>query len=502
MENAPAQNQTPTAAGSPRADAIATLVLVFACFTLTSSGYLAWLYHLMVFAPPESVDVLSMGLGYIFQGLGIALIVALMRRKPEISDRTPFVAIVAFHFACAATASLSDNLAGTLAFGYVMCLLCGVVSGFYLLSLAALVRKERRGIVFGGGYACSVLASWLLSMAPLSFQGVPVELVSCGVFSLLAVVVALAYPSLAQLGAPGDTQGGSTALPDMGSPRDIATTAAGTSTGQGPAFAAAAESDAGGKRGRTWNLIVLAGTTVLLMSLVKNMGFSFPTADLGQDVSLELSRLFYAFGLVVAGAIIDKSRKMGGILCMAALVVPFAMLALANEPVSRLTLWAVDYFFYGFFSVFRVVVFADLAMQDGQPQLAPLGLMFGRFGDSLGTVMSISLASSTIALVAVAAVLFGATMMLFYQLFQQLYQPRPIHVKSEQEVFESFAANHSLSPREREILRLLLAERTNAEIAATLFISENTVKFHIRNVLKKAGAKNRVELLAKYSQER
>lgn len=42
-----------------------------------------------------------------------------------------------------------------------------------------------------------------------------------------------------------------------------------------------------------------------------------------------------------------------------------------------------------------------------------------------------------------------------------------------------------ISPREREVLHFLAQEKTNAEIAATLFISENTVKNHVSNILGK-----------------
>lgn len=101
-----------------------------------------------------------------------------------------------------------------------------------------------------------------------------------------------------------------------------------------------------------------------MMSVVKNLGFNFPSADIGSAVNLELSRLFYAAGLIVAGLVFDRSRKSGAILCTAALVLPFALMAISGETIPSMALWAVDYFFYGFFSVFRVVLFADLATRE------------------------------------------------------------------------------------------------------------------------------------------
>ncbi len=47
-----------------------------------------------------------------------------------------------------------------------------------------------------------------------------------------------------------------------------------------------------------------------------------------------------------------------------------------------------------------------------------------------------------------------------------------------------------LSDREKEVLKLIVAEMTNAEIAQKLFISVRTVDAHKRNLLEKTGAKN------------
>lgn len=54
-----------------------------------------------------------------------------------------------------------------------------------------------------------------------------------------------------------------------------------------------------------------------------------------------------------------------------------------------------------------------------------------------------------------------------------------------------------ITPREIEIIGLLASGLSNHDLAEKLFVSENTVKFHLRNINSKLGAKNRTEAVAK-----
>ena len=58
----------------------------------------------------------------------------------------------------------------------------------------------------------------------------------------------------------------------------------------------------------------------------------------------------------------------------------------------------------------------------------------------------------------------------------------------------------SLTKREIEILRLVAEGASNASVAKKLWITEQTVKFHLSNVYKKIGAANRTEA-ARWAQQ-
>ena len=223
-------------------------------------------------------------------------------------------------------------------------------------------------------------------------------------------------------------------------------------------------------------------------------------ADLSDSsVNLELSRAFYALGLVAAGIINDKNRKLGAVSCIAALIFPFIMLILRSNLDSSLILWILSYVFFGLFSVYRVIVFSDMAEKSSQYlYLAGLGVLFGRCGDVAGTVLGIILKDDILPLVLVSSVAFVVTVFLFMLFAQKIYAPVAPQEKIRETLLEKFERHYQLSPRETEVFQLVMEGRSNAEIANTLFISENTVKFHMKNMLKKTQCTNRSELMALY----
>ena len=208
-----------------------------------------------------------------------------------------------------------------------------------------------------------------------------------------------------------------------------------------------------------------------------------------------------ALGLLAAGIAADRDRRYALACCAASLAVPFLMLALTGAGASGVVLWAIGYLLVGFFAVFRVPLMADLADDAGAPWLAGAGLLLGRWGDVLGTALFLVLGGAPMALIMVTAVFFVGAMGVLFLLYQRMYGAvagtgEPI--QPERDTLGEFCVAHGLSAREREVLPLLVAGKTNAEIASELFVTESTVKYHVRNIRQKTACETRLEVADLY----
>ena len=61
------------------------------------------------------------------------------------------------------------------------------------------------------------------------------------------------------------------------------------------------------------------------------------------------------------------------------------------------------------------------------------------------------------------------------------------------------AAIDALTARELEVLRLLARGQTNLAIARALVVREGTVKYHVKNILRKLGATSRADAVSRYA---
>lgn len=410
----------------------------------------------MMLVPAQVSDLLTLVLSYLAQALGI-FVCGLFYRRRVSPSRKMFLILLGLYLSALLPSVLSPSAGVAAAFGLLQSLLCGVLAGGYLTLLAANVPQSFCAKAFGAGYGAATVASWLISLIGDGWllRGAGIYLFCLPVAALI-ILCSLIKP--VPVPAEETTQ----------------------------KYAASSKA-----------LIVVVCAVVLLFSLVNNIGFSFSSGEIQGGLRVEFSRIFYAVSLVAAGFVTDKSRKYGAVCALAALVIPFMQLALRGEPVSTTVFWALGYFGFGFVSVLRVVLFTDISKKENKLFLAGGGLLIGRLGDAAGAWAAVTFSGNEAVRIILAAVLFAASAFAFFKLFQILFTPVSAQ-KNDREIFNEFAARHDLSAREREVLKLLLVEKRNSEMAQALFVSESTVKFHVHNLLKKTGCKNRVELCNLY----
>ncbi len=78
-------------------------------------------------------------------------------------------------------------------------------------------------------------------------------------------------------------------------------------------------------------------------------------------------------------------------------------------------------------------------------------------------------------------------------IFTGIPDPPPVAITPA----EAFFTRFSITPREGEIVTLLLEGRNNKEIATTLCISPRTIEAHVYNIYRKCAVRNRIELARK-----
>lgn len=436
-------------------------LLVGQVFLWTGSAFISVLYRLYDFYEPAQVTLFTEVLYYVMQAVGIALYALCLKQKPRVSGGKRFAAIsVLLTGVFAVLALFLESGISVMLMGLVMNIGIGLLSSVYLTRLASQIPQQHRGQVFGFSYAIGSIGTWLLSLlygGKLLQSGAAVY-----VFIALAALSMFLVRYLEPIKIEADT----------------------------PQF----EIIQFDKK-----LFALALCIPLICSIVNGLGYFFSAADLTGALNPAFTRIFYAVGLIAAGIINDKNRRYGAICCIAALIFPFVGLALRNEIGISVFLSIFSYIFYGFFSVYRVVLFADLAgKRNSLLPLAVFGLLAGRIGDAIGTFGGMALEGKQLLLTCSAACAFIVCALLFFTLYHKLYIPRLSEKANTETLLSEFETRYAFTSRQAEVFRLVIKGCSNAEISSELFLSESTVKFHMKNVLKSTGCANRTELTAKF----
>lgn len=164
----------------------------------------------------------------------------------------------------------------------------------------------------------------------------------------------------------------------------------------------------------------------------------------------------------------------------------------------------------GIFDLFWWSILGEMLEHTGNPvKVFGIGLSANvcgvLFGDALGMAAStIELPGAELAVIALTVVCI--TLVMLPSLNRQLVLLLKNHAylaaydrlseSTQTDVIRQTKALADLTPREQEVLQQILLGKSNREIAETLFISENTVKTHIRNIFSKYDVGSRAELIS------
>lgn len=442
--------------GNMKKSAFLYVGIIGLSFLWTGSAFISVAYRLMENYSSMQIDMCHVVAGYLLQALGMLLFTLGVHFRPNIfMKRSFFTAVMLFDAIVITAAMLSSSAAVSLGFAFVMNLLHGMAAGCYLAKLSCFVPQQYRGRVFGFGYAAGSIGSWLLSF-PFGGKFLKMDAIVIVYFILIALTILInTKVDYSQHLSEDDFSSGS--------------------------FDS--------------RLLMLMFTVLILLSLVKNIGFYFPSSDISSVINLEFSRAFYALGLIAAGIINDRNRRYGAVCCVAALAFSFISFAFSGKPGYAAVMWILGYIFFGFFSVYRVVVFADIAAKKSSLlPVAAFGLMAGRIGDAVGTLGGILLSGNAIPLFAVTGGLFIVVIFLFFSLYQKIYTPILTESEIIEKLHDAFICKYALTTRESDVLRLVVQGFSNMEISGALYVAESTVKFHMGNILKKTGCANRTDL--------
>ncbi len=431
-------------------------------FLWTGSSFISIAYKLMESYTPLQIDIYLVVIGYLLQAFGMFLFSLGLRYRPDIYTTKRFnIAIMIAEALVISFAILTSSSSLTFSLSFLVNLLHGFVAGIYLTLLTRFVPQQYRGRCFGFGYAIGSIGSWIISL-PYSGSFLKMDEIIIIYLILIASTIYLLMKSSFDYFTLEE--------PKTNFKFEI-------------------------------KFLIFVLSLLILLSMVKNIGFYFPVSDISNVINLELSRSFYAVGLIAAGFANDKNRRYGAICCVASLAFAFFSFSINNYPLYSVIMWIIGYIFFGFFAVYRVVLFSDLASTSSSLLIfAVYGLLAGRVGDSLGTLLGMLLSGNILVLLLVTTILFILLIFMFFSLYQKLYNSNLSENERKELKHDKFILDNSLTAREADVFRLVVQGLSNIEISSKLYISESTVKYHVGNILKKTGCSNRTDLTMTFKQ--
>jgi DNA-binding CsgD family transcriptional regulator len=164
----------------------------------------------------------------------------------------------------------------------------------------------------------------------------------------------------------------------------------------------------------------------------------------------------------------------------------------------------------GIFDLFWWSIIGEmLDYTDNPVKIFGIGLSANVFGVLLGGLLGssitlLNISSANVAVIALTVICI--TLAILPLLNRQLVRLLSNHTyllafasmeeKQQKNIVDTAPVLNPLTDREQDVLRLILGGKTNKAIAAELFISENTVKTHVKNIYSKYNVSSRAEIIS------
>jgi len=417
---------------------------------------------------PTQVTYFSDVLYYIMQAAGVFLYALFIKMKPLVfRNRIINIVLSVITLLFGVIAMNTNDPIGMLVSGALMNISTGAVMCSFLIRISRNLPTDHRGKCFAFSYAIGSVGTYLISL-PSGGDALNKGYIIWVYVALAAITVFLTILFDKECPLPAETRS-----------RDSLDE----------------------NKYRNLTLMILIP---FFFMVINSFGYHFEQVKT-EEINIVLTRAFYSIGLIAAGIIIDKKRHFGAFSAFIALSFPLICLSFRGNPELTFVSSILSYIFLGFINVYSVVLFLDIV--DTHPDKAYMsffGYGISRIGTAVGTTAGIMLESNQTLLICVTLVLYAICGIVFFS-YQNIYYNRVKKVVTEtttekqERIFKEYASRYNLNGKQTEVLRLLLDGCPNGEIADKLFLAESTVKYHVKNILKVTGFKNRNELIADYT---
>lgn len=463
----------------------ATLIVTLTYASVGTGVYFTALYRMQEFFSYRFLDYSAEVFCYTVQSLGMISCAFLIKCKPKLcGSRFLFPAVILFMSLLSFFIFAFHNSFLVLLCFFIISFLIGFCQAMYFLLLTVTVPRSYRCLVFGIAYAAATVINAIISL----FDGG--NFVRGMGAVILYFIMSLPVIALWYFASP---------LNLSGNHIELANSNAESEPNRSKSVKEASRHDSLPVKKSVFYITLIF---IALAWAVQSIGFYFPLAHSAVlGLSNEVLRLTYSLGLIIAGFVNSRDKKIGSICCLVTLAAPMLYILLQAKMGISIVVFLLSYFFTGFLAVYRFGIVADLAEgKDSKGRsllyLCSFGLVFGRLGEAFGAFIGIVHSDDPLMLMTITSAVLVVGVVFYVLHYQKLFLPVPQSVKTRDDILTSIRIKYELSSREIDVLNLLVDGATNAEIADQLFISENTVRFHVSNLLKKTECKNRKELTA------